>query len=395
MSKQGPSELERLLELLNDPSDLIVQTPTQSIGWRRFWFALEHEVQTYHNTNTGNERIRPGEVAYSSGVVRSDFHEYLQQKGYTLTEDERSTIVQVYKRDHAKKGKPVVILKRLGKGMYLACRTSSWGGNFEVANLLSAVQKYFAFSYSLFMDKWPPGVKHLRMSPPMMKSGAVMAIPLPRNDVKPVRWVRRTFLGIGQLERLEALIEKREDDFHSVADRLRESEARIQKLKLLPYYKWPRELREGFRRSADVPEADSTLSEKEIPDQLRIVSSRFSLPRQPEDVLIKYRDKNPPRLPVPQSTNLLTPWYERTHNELVDCDIFLGPVGRGCDMGHDKTMKYYAPRVVVGENVGPPWMKQRSAEHDNPSIQEDLPIITISVSVAPFDVCSLPLLAFF
>ncbi|KAL5484774.1 hypothetical protein ACEPAI_7416 [Sanghuangporus weigelae] len=380
-------ELLRLLESLPDIPDPIVQTPTQSIGWRRFWFALEHEVQTYHDTNTGNEHIRPGEVAFASGVVRSDFHEYLQQKGYTLTEDERSTIVQVYKRDHAKKGKPVVILKRLGKGMYLACRTSSWGGKFEVANLLSAVQKYFAFSYSLFMDKWPPGVKHLRMSPPMMKSGAVMAIPLPRNDVKPVRWVRRTFLGIGQLERLEALIEKREDEFHPVADRLRESEARIQKLKLLPYHKWPRELREGFRRSADVPEADSTLSEKEIPDQLRIVSSRFSLPRQPEDVLIKYRDKNPPRLPVPQSMNLLTPWYERTHNELVDCDIFLGPVGRGYDMDRGKTMKYYAPRVVVGENAGPPWMKQRSAEHDNPPIQEDLPIITTSVSVAPFDGC--------
>ncbi|OCB88938.1 Choline/ethanolaminephosphotransferase [Sanghuangporus baumii] len=358
--------------------------PTQSIGWRRFWFALEHEIQTYHDTNAGNEHIRPGEVAFASGVVLSDFHEYLQQKGYTLTEDERWTIVQVYKRDHAKKGKPVIILKRLGKGMYLACRTSSWGGKFEVANLLSTIQKYFAFSYSLFMDKWPPGVKHLRMSPPMLKSGAVMAIPLARNDVKPIRWIRRTFLGIGQLERLEALIEKREDEFHSVADRLRESEARIQKLKLLPFHKWPRELREGFRKSADVPEADSTLSEKEIPDHLRIVSSRFSLPRQPEDVLIKYRDKNPPRLPVPQSMILLSPWYERTHNELVDCDIFMDPAWRAYDVDRAKTMKYYAPRVVVGQNSGPPWMKQRSEEYDNPSIQEDS-LIATSVSVAPFD----------
>ena len=184
-------------------------TPKKSFGWDRFWFTLEHEVETYHDSNPGNKPVRPGELAFASGVVLSDFHEYLQNNGHTLTEDERWTIVQVYKRDHSKKGKPVIILKRLGKGRYLACRASSWGGKSDVNNIISPVQKNFAFAMSPFMQPWPPRASYLRLSPPSKKSAAAIAIPVELDKVKPLRWTRRSFLGIGQLERLEAFIKLR------------------------------------------------------------------------------------------------------------------------------------------------------------------------------------------
>lgn len=147
-------------------------------------------------------------------------------------------------------------------------------------------------------------------------------------------------------------------EFPAIAEKLRASEVRVQKLKLQPFSKWPSDMQESYYKATDVAEINWSLSNKEFPAELSILTRRLRLRNRPEDFLIRYRDKKPPWLPVPRANPL--PWFTRTYDELVDCDILMDPVRTGFDVEKGGKMKYYVPRVVVGRNnQGPPGWRTR------------------------------------
>lgn len=177
-----------------------------NIYWQRLWFSIVHDLTKYHSTfNSKNDFIRPGEIAFAKGVVISDFYAFIEKLGYTLTADEK-LISTPRDGNMPYVGKPVVVLKRLGSGQYIVCRSTSWGGHAKIEDIHFPLHKYFAFSASEYLGDWPRGVKPLRFTPSTRRSEAFMMIPVVKNDVRPsYPSTYRTFLSIGQLERIETL----------------------------------------------------------------------------------------------------------------------------------------------------------------------------------------------
>ncbi|EJD03453.1 uncharacterized protein FOMMEDRAFT_168388 [Fomitiporia mediterranea MF3/22] len=323
----------------------------RNLGWQRFWFTIKHAVETYHDVKYQKpDDFRPGEMAHARGVVLHSYWDFLVRNGYELTEDERWLIRNGAGPNTSKLAKPVLVLRRLGAGKYIVCRFSSWGGRVAPGEIMSPMQRYFAFSTSKDLGQWPKGTKILRTSPPQPKPNAIIAIPTESKGVESVGWKTRCFLCIGQLERLEAMIRKRESDFPLIAEKLRLEEAELQRTKRKHFDKWTPEMFEAFGLS---PKADSSVSldEKHSAwrkgDYVTYVRGRpISLPRNAKVEERKYRDVKAPRLRVCKPTNLINWPFDRSLDEFIDCNFHMDPARRlGRNINYGK-VKYMLPRAV-------------------------------------------------
>ena len=181
-----------------------------NIHWQRFWLSLQHHVETYHILPPASSHVfRPGEFAYAKGVVAEDFYNLLNERGYTLTKEERISYMngQKAKLLGGKSGKPCIVLDRLGNGTYRIVHTSSFGGNVKPEHIMNPMMRYFGFS--MIKGEWPPGEKLLEVSPGMMKTSYANMIPSVTKEVVPLRWNFRTYLKIGQLDRLKRMMKTR------------------------------------------------------------------------------------------------------------------------------------------------------------------------------------------
>jgi hypothetical protein len=172
--------------------------------WERLRLYYTAQIDTYFEERRAHRfEIEPGEITHTEGGISDAFRGFLEDHKYMLTNSEKSNKNEMHGHKYC------VVLDRHGvNGEYVICLLATFGRS-QGVDELSPAGRFFAVPVVTTHEPGGKTAESIVIAPPPLVRSFIFAAPVIRKGLARTTTSTIRRLGIGELERLRAIVAKK------------------------------------------------------------------------------------------------------------------------------------------------------------------------------------------